>query len=90
MFFDAARFAENAYFICALSQDIVTSFNCRNRKRDVFIRRFCRGTMSAKKDALVNIGGFMALRKREDYDRAIQWQIPFEGFVTYGGLAGRS
>ncbi len=45
--------------------------------------------MSAKKDALVNIGGFAAMRDDNIYRKAIEWEIPFEGYLTYGGLAGR-
>jgi tryptophanase len=47
-------------------------------------------TMSSKKDALVNIGGFLAIKENEDwYEKAVQVQIIYEGFRTYGGLAGR-
>ena len=45
--------------------------------------------MSAKKDGLVNIGGFVALRERDRYERLVPMAIAYEGFVTYGGLAGR-
>ena len=87
VFFDAARFAENAYFIKRLEPGYQDKSIAEIAKEMFSYGDGC--TMSAKKDALVNIGGFLALRKREDYDKAIQWQIPFEGFVTYGGLAGR-
>ena len=46
-------------------------------------------TMSAKKDAIVNMGGFIATRRKEWYEGAKLFCIPFEGYVTYGGLNGR-
>ncbi|MGI6620305.1 MAG: tryptophanase [Bacillota bacterium] len=87
VFFDAARFAENAYFIKRLEpgyQDKPIA--------DIVKEMFSYGdgcTMSAKKDALVNIGGFVAFRDVEHYRKAIEFQVPYEGYVTYGGLAGR-
>ncbi len=87
VFFDAARFAENCYFIKQrepgyADKDIVEI------AREMFA--FGDGcTMSAKKDGLVNIGGFLAFKSEEYYRKAVEWQIPFEGFATYGGLAGR-
>jgi len=87
VFFDAARFAENAYFIKQLEPGFEDK-----AIGDIVKEMFSYGdgcTMSAKKDALVNIGGFLAFRKKEDYEKALEWQIPFEGFATYGGLAGR-
>ncbi len=87
VFFDAARFAENCYFIKArepgyAGKDIV----------EIAREMFSYGdgcSMSAKKDGLVNIGGFLAFKAEEHYRSAVEWQIPFEGFATYGGLAGR-
>ncbi|HOB30108.1 MAG TPA: tryptophanase [Bacillota bacterium] len=87
VFFDAARFAENAYFIKQLEPGFEDK-----AIGDIVKEMFSYGdgcTMSAKKDALVNIGGFLAFREKEDYEKALEWQIPFEGFATYGGLAGR-
>ena len=46
-------------------------------------------TMSSKKDALVNIGGFIAMRDFELYKKAGVFNIMFEGYLTYGGMAGR-
>ncbi len=87
VFFDAARFAENCYFI----QQLEEGYKDKSIGR-IALEMFSYGdgcTMSAKKDALVNIGGFLATRDEVIYRKAIEWQIPFEGFVTYGGLAGR-
>jgi tryptophanase len=85
--FDAARFAENCYFIKQLEEGY-----SQKSLREIAREMFSYGdgcTMSAKKDALVNIGGFLATNDESIYKKAIEWQIPFEGFVTYGGLAGR-
>jgi len=46
-------------------------------------------TMSAKKDGLVNMGGFIALNDEEVYKKASVFNIMFEGFLTYGGMNGR-
>jgi tryptophanase len=46
-------------------------------------------TISAKKDGMVNMGGFCAMRTQEEFDLAKRYCIMYEGFVTYGGLAGR-
>jgi len=46
-------------------------------------------TMSCKKDAIVNMGGFIGLRDKELYMKATTYNIMFEGFITYGGLSGR-
>ena len=87
-FFDAARFAENCYFIKTREKGY-------ENKSIIEIARemFSYGdgaTMSSKKDALVNIGGFVAFKdNREYFEAAGQKQIQFEGYKTYGGLAGR-
>ena len=46
-------------------------------------------TMSAKKDAIVNMGGFIAMRSKELHSKASVYNIMFEGYITYGGMSGR-
>jgi tryptophanase len=88
LFLDAARFAENCYFIKQRDSAYRNS-SIREIAREMF--SYADGcTMSSKKDALVNIGGFLAIKENEDwYEKAVQVQIIYEGFRTYGGLAGR-
>ena len=87
IYFDSARFAENAYFI---------------KKREAgqenrTIKEICKEvfsygvgmTMSSKKDGLVNIGGFIALNDEVIFRAASNMTIIYEGFITYGGMAGR-
>lgn len=85
--FDAARFAENAYFIKTRE----------TAEKDKSIREICREmfacgigmTMSSKKDGLVNIGGFIALNDEVIFREASNFTIIYEGFITYGGMSGR-
>lgn len=88
IFIDAARFAENCYFI-KQRDDRYKDKSIREIARELF--SYADGcTMSSKKDALVNIGGFLAFKENEEwYEKAVQIQICYEGFRTYGGLAGR-
>ncbi|HOT53005.1 MAG TPA: tryptophanase [Anaerolineaceae bacterium] len=86
-FIDACRFAENAWFIKLRDP----------RYRDVPVTKIVKEifsyadgcTMSAKKDAIVNIGGFIAFRDPALKQRIAERLIVHEGFITYGGLAGR-
>ena len=85
--FDSARFVENAYFIRTREEGYA----------DKTIKEICKEmfsyadgmTMSSKKDGLVNMGGFIATRHEDWYEGAKRFCIPFEGFLTYGGMNGR-
>jgi tryptophanase len=85
---DAARYAENAYFIKCREEEfkdksireiVRTMFDCA----DMF-------TMSSKKDAIVNMGGLIGIKENEEIFQKVKGNtISFEGFITYGGLSGR-
>jgi len=86
-FLDAARFAENAYFI-KLRENSCQHLSPQEIARKMF--EYADGCMvSAKKDGLVNIGGFIALNDEDIYHRIKERMTVVEGFPTYGGLAGR-
>ncbi|MCX6244760.1 MAG: tryptophanase [Bacteroidetes bacterium] len=85
--FDSARFAENAYFI-KLREEKYRDSSIRDIAREMFSYADVM-TMSAKKDAIVNIGGFIGLRDPELFRQCTVFNIMYEGYITYGGLAGR-
>ena len=84
---DSARFAENAYFIKQREEGYKDK-----TIREIVLEVFSNAdviTMSAKKDAIVNIGGFIAMREKDLYFNSSVFEIMYEGYLTYGGLAGR-
>lgn len=87
VFLDAARCVENAYFI-QRREEGYADLSVRDIVREMMT--YADGcTMSAKKDALVNIGGFVAVNDDELARRLRELVVVFEGMPTYGGLAGR-
>lgn len=85
--FDSARFAENAYFIKTREKGY-ENHTIKEIVKEMF--SYADGmTMSSKKDAIVNMGGFIGLRDEELFRQASVYNILFEGFVTYGGMSGR-
>jgi tyrosine phenol-lyase len=87
LYLDATRMVENCFFIQEREP------GCSTRSVAEILREFCSHTdgawMSAKKDSLVNIGGWLAVRDRELFDMARNLVVVYEGLHTYGGLAGR-
>jgi tryptophanase len=87
MFLDAARFAENSFFIKKREKGF-GGRHVREIAREMF--SLCDGAlMSAKKDAFGNIGGFLAIRDSKLAEAVRSLMVITEGFPTYGGLAGR-
>lgn len=85
--FDAARFAENAYFIKKREKGYQDK-SIREIVREMF--SYGEGaTMSSKKDGIANMGGFIALQDQDLYRESCTYNIMFEGFITYGGMSGR-
>jgi tyrosine phenol-lyase len=84
---DMTRVAENAFMIQQNEEGYA------DKSVAEIVREICDltdgATMSAKKDALVNIGGFLALNDDDHFDQARNMVVIFEGLHTYGGLAGR-
>ena len=86
-YIDGARFAENAYFIKSREKEFA-NHSIKEIVKETF--SLTDGmTMSAKKDGLVNMGGFIALNDVEVYKACSTFAIMYEGFVTYGGMSGR-
>ena len=84
---DATRVAENAYFIQQRESGYESASIAEIVKQTCTLTDGC--TMSAKKDALVNIGGFLAVNDSEVFDEARNLVVVYEGLHTYGGMAGR-
>lgn len=87
VYFDAARYAENCYFIKEREEGYKDK-----EVIEIAQEMFSYGdgmTMSSKKDGLVNMGGIIALNDDEVYQTAITFNIMYEGFITYGGMSGR-
>ena len=87
IYHDMTRVAENAYFIKSREPGY------QDKAIAEIVKEICSltdgATMSAKKDALVNIGGFMATNNDDVFERARNMVVIYEGLHTYGGLAGR-
>jgi tyrosine phenol-lyase len=87
VYLDKTRIAENAYFIKDREEGYA------DRSIADIVKEICSYTegawMSGKKDALVNIGGYLALRDEKVYEEASNMVVVYEGLHTYGGLAGR-
>ena len=87
LLFDSARFAENAYFIKTREKGYADK-----TIKEIVLEMYEYAdfaTMSSKKDAIVNMGGFIGFKNKELFRQASTYNIMFEGFITYGGMSGR-
>lgn len=84
---DSARFCENAYFIKTREAGYANK-SIKEITREIFSYADFM-TMSAKKDAILNMGGFVAFKDEKDMQKCQMYGIMYEGFLTYGGMAGR-
>ncbi|MCD4679833.1 MAG: tryptophanase [Bacteroidales bacterium] len=85
--FDSARFAENAYYIKTLEKGYEDK-----AVKEIVSEMFLYAdmmTMSSKKDAIVNMGGFIGFHSEDLFKKASVFNIMYEGYITYGGLSGR-
>jgi tryptophanase len=84
---DACRFAENAYFVTEREEEFADASVADVARAQLGLADAV--VMSGKKDGLVNAGGFVATDSDALYERCTQRAILYEGFPTYGGMAGR-
>ncbi len=84
---DSARFAENAYFI-KMREKGYENKTIKEIVTEMYSYADAM-TMSSKKDAIVNMGGFIAMRSKKLFDQASVFNIMYEGYLTYGGMSGR-
>lgn len=87
MLIDSARFAENAYFIKTREKGFQNK-TIKEIVKEMFSYADVM-TMSSKKDAIVNMGGFTAMKSEELWKKCQMYCIINEGFITYGGMSGR-
>ncbi|HNV82222.1 MAG: tryptophanase [Tenuifilaceae bacterium] len=85
--YDSARFAENAYFI-KMREKGYENKTIKEIVKEMFSYADFM-TMSSKKDAIVNIGGFIAMKSKDVWRQCSTYNIMFEGYITYGGMSGR-